>query len=94
MRRQIVLAVLAILLGGTADGGEVTPLSPDGALRAAVKQSEAGDPAGAVTALLDLDGTPLAAGLQPQIDLLLGLLLARQGRHGEAVPRLEGAAAS
>ena len=94
MRRLIVLAVLAILLGGSADAGEVTPLSADAALQAAVKQTESGDPAGAITALLDLDGTPLAAGLQPQIDFLLGLLLARQGRHEEAVPRLEGAAAS
>jgi tetratricopeptide (TPR) repeat protein len=94
MRRQIILAVLAILLGGSADAGEVTPLSADAALQAAAKRTEAGDPAGAITALLDLGGTPPPAELQPQIDLLLGLLLAHQGRHEEALPRLEGAAVS
>ena len=94
MRRQIILVVLAILLGGSADAGEVTALSADAPFQAAVKQAEAGNPAGAIIALLALDGTPVAAGLQPQIDLLLGVLLARQGRHEEAVGRLEGAAAS
>jgi|WetSurMetagenome_2_1015567.scaffolds.fasta_scaffold09614_3 soluble lytic murein transglycosylase len=94
MRRRIILAVLAILLGGAADAGEGTALSADAALQAAAKRTEAGDRASAITVLLELDGTPLPAGLQPQIDLLLGLLLVREGRHGEAVPRLEGAAAS
>jgi tetratricopeptide (TPR) repeat protein len=94
MRRQIILVVLAILLGGSADAGEVAALSADASFQAAVKQAEAGNPAGAITALLALDGTPVAAGLQPQIDLLLGVLLARQGRHEEALGRLEGAAAS
>jgi soluble lytic murein transglycosylase len=94
MRRQIILVVLAILLGRSADAGEMTPLAAEAVLQAAVTQTEAGDPTGAITALLALDGTPLAAGLQPQIDFLLGVLFARQGRHEEAVPRLEGAAAS
>ena len=94
MRKQIILVFLAILLGGSADAGAVTALSTDAPLQAAVKQTEAGNTPGAITALLALDGTPLAAGLQPQIDFLLGVLLARQGRHEEAVPRLEGVAAS
>jgi soluble lytic murein transglycosylase len=94
MRGQIILVFLAILLGGSADAGEVTALSADAPLQAAVKQAETGNLPGAITALLALDGTPLAAGLQPQIDLLLGVLFARQGRPEEAVGRLEGAAAS
>jgi soluble lytic murein transglycosylase len=45
-------------------------------------------------ALLGLDTDSLPVGLKRQADLLLGILLARQGRREETLPRLERAAAT
>ena len=82
------------MLLGRADAGEVGSLAPEAVLQAAAKQVEAGDSSGALDALLGLDTDPLPVGLKRQADLLLGILLARQGRREEALPRLEQAAAT
>ena len=94
MRGQLLLAILLPLLLGQADAGEVASLAPEAVLQAAAKQVEAGDSSGALDALLSLDTDPLPVGLKRQADLLLGILLVRQGRREEALPRLERAAAT
>jgi len=93
VRGRLLLAILLLLLLGQADAGEIVSLAPEAILQAAAKRAESGDLSGAADALLGLDANPLPAGLQRQADLLLGILLARQGRREEAIPRLERAAA-
>ena len=88
IRGRLLLAILLLLLLGQADAGEVASPAPEAVLQAAAKRAEAGDFSGAADALLGLDADPLSAGLQRQADLLLGILLAHQGRCEEAIPRL------
>ena len=88
----LVLAVilLAVVAGAGADEG--TPPLPESAIQTAAQHVEAGDLSAAAAALLALDGQAVPARLRTQADLLLGIILARQGRAEEAVGRLEAAA--
>ena len=92
--RSWFAAVLWLLLAASLAqaGDEGTPGAPQAALQAAVQEVAAGNTASALEALLALERQPLPASLKRQVDFLLGILLFRQGRREEAVPRLERAA--
>jgi soluble lytic murein transglycosylase len=91
-RLWLVLAALLLPLLGQANAGEVSSPAPEAALQAAAKRVETGDLPGATDALLVLDADALPTGLKRQVDLLLGILLVRQGRKEEAIPPLDRAA--
>ena len=93
MRGRFMLAIVLLLLLGQADAGEVASLS----LKRFFKPRPSGRRPGIFPARRRCSvwmRTPFPAGLQRQVDLLLGILLAHQGRCEEAIPRLEGAAAT
>ncbi|HTU03203.1 MAG TPA: tetratricopeptide repeat protein, partial [Candidatus Sulfotelmatobacter sp.] len=85
---MLLAACLAVGLAGAAE-----PLPGEGDLRVAVREFEAGNLASATEALLRLEGATVAPSVSEGRDLLLGMLLARQGRGDEAIPRLASAAA-
>ena len=89
-----MLAALLLSPFGRTEAGEVSPPTPEAVLQAAAKRAEIGDLPGATDALLGLDVDALPTGLKPQVDLLLGILLVRQGRRDEAISPLERAAAA
>lgn len=85
----VALLLSVVTLAG-AD--EAAPPSPESVIQTAAEHVAAGDLSAAATALLALDGQAVPPHLRTQADLLLGVVLARQGRTDEAVARLEAAA--
>ncbi len=92
--RWIAAATLLACLVAEAGAGDAVPASPDPRLVAAVREVTAGNPAKAISALQTLEPGTLPAAVRRQADLLLGVLLARQGQRPEAIPLLERAAAT
>ncbi len=90
--RWITVVTLLACLVAEAGAGDAAPASPDPRLAAAVREVTAGNPAKAIAALQTLGAGTLPPAVRRQADLLLGILLARQGQRQEAIPRLERAA--
>lgn len=90
---RIVLTALLILLTGNTATGDGPPTDSTGVLQDAATSVQSGDLTAAAEALMTLDGQSLSADLRAQADLLLGIVLARQARFEEALPRLEAATA-
>jgi soluble lytic murein transglycosylase len=95
MGRWIAAGLLLAAITGRAGAADAPPIpsaSPETALAGALREVEAGNLTAAIDALqaLDKDGVP--AGVRRQADLLLGILLLRQGQREAAIPRLERAA--
>jgi soluble lytic murein transglycosylase len=88
---------VALLIGGTLSqaGGADAPgarLAPVEAIVAeAARRVAAGEPRAAFEALEALPAEKIHPAVQPQVDLLFGILLLREGRAKEAIPRLERA---
>jgi soluble lytic murein transglycosylase len=93
MHSWLVLTVLLLSLMGRVEGGEVSPPAPEVVLETAAKSVEAGDLPAATETLLTLDGQSIPEAQRRQADLLLGIILSRQGRADEAAVRLEAATA-
>ena len=92
--RWVAAGVLLACLGAVAWAAEAPPAqepSPEAVLAGAVRQVEAGEPATAMAALEALEAGKPPAAVQRQVDLLLGILLLRQGRQQDAIPLLERA---
>ncbi|MEK6716949.1 MAG: transglycosylase SLT domain-containing protein, partial [candidate division NC10 bacterium] len=68
--------------------------SPEVVLAGAARDVAAGNLATAVSALQALEADTVPSAVRRQADLLLGILLLRQGQRDEAIPRLERAAAT
>jgi soluble lytic murein transglycosylase len=94
MPRWLLLSMLLLSLLGLADAGGAASPTPQAVLQSAARRAEAGDLPGAADTLLALDADAIPEALKGQADLLLGILLIRQGRREEAIPRLERAAAA
>ena len=92
--RRLLAGCLMAALAVPAAAGDPAGVPPEEALRSAARQVAAGDLAGAGKGLrrLEEDGAPAA--LQGRLDFLLGAVLLREGRPGDALGRLERAAAS
>ncbi len=94
MRSWFASGVLPACLGALAatagvPGAQAAP--PEEVLAGAVREVQAGNPATATVELQALEAGSVPAAVQPQADLLLGILLLRQERWMEAIPRLERA---
>ena len=88
-----VLGTLAVLLFssvGDVGAGE-NSAAAEAVLQSAAQSVAGGDLPAATIALLTLDGQEVPATLRTQADLLLGIVLLRQGRPEEAALRLEAA---
>ncbi len=92
-QRWLVACLALMLCAAGASAATPAPAPPESELKAAVQAVEAGNLGPATEALLALEARRLPAGVRNRVELLLGLLLGRQGRGEEAVPRLEQAAA-
>ena len=91
MCSRFILTVLLVSFAGGAGANEVSPPAPEAVIQAAAKSVESGNFSVAAEALLTLDGQSIPATLRTQVDLLLGIVLLRQGRADEAAARLEAA---
>lgn len=94
MRSWFASGVLLACLGALAATAGVPvaqTAAPEEVLAGAVREVQAGNPATAIVELQALEAGSVPAAVQPQADLLLGILLLRQGRWMEAIPRLERA---
>jgi soluble lytic murein transglycosylase len=94
MRRSPLGAgVLLACLLSVARAAEAPPVPqlPEAVLADAVREAGAGNPAAAVAALQALESAGAPPAVQRQADLLLGILLLRQDRQEDAIPRLETA---
>jgi len=67
-----------------AGANEVSPPAPEAVIQAAAKSVESGDYSAAAEVLLTLDVQNVPATLRTLADLLLGIVLLRQGRADEA----------
>lgn len=90
MRRGLMAGLLAAC--AFAGAAEAAAASPEAVLAKAARQVRAGEPAAAMATLEGLEGGKAPAAVKGRADLLLGILLLRQGRPEDAVPRLERAA--
>ncbi len=93
--KWLIAGLLLACLAAEAGAGDPPPTprgSPEAVLAGAVQDAAAGNAAAAITALQALEVDSLAPVVRQQVDLLLGILLVRQGMRAEAVPRLERAA--
>jgi soluble lytic murein transglycosylase len=90
-----LLSLCILLLGVVPAAAAEAPVrAVEAALAAAVQAVEKGDAATALTTLQSLDPAAVPAALRPQVSLLLGILLVRQGVGAAAVAPLESAAAT
>ena len=94
----LVLASLPVA-AGAGDAPPVPPApvaapSPEAILQGAARDVAAGNLATAVSALQALEADTVPSAVRRQADLLLGILLLRQGQRDEAIPRLDRAAAT
>ncbi len=92
MRTGLVLTVLLLSFAGGANANEGAAPLPATVLQAAAKHVEAGDLSAAAEALATLDAESLPETQRRRADLLLGIILGREGRPEEAAVRLEAAA--
>jgi soluble lytic murein transglycosylase len=76
---------------GDASAGQAEAPAPESVIQSAAHSVEAGDLSAATATLLALDGQEIPGHQRRQADLLLGILLTRQGRQEESVARLEAA---
>ncbi len=76
------------------DAPPTAPASPEAVLADAVREVAAGNAATAIAALQALEVGSVRPAVRQQVDLLLGILLVREGKRAEAIPRLERAAAT
>jgi len=88
MRRWLTAGVLLASLF-TAAGAAEAP--PEAVLAGAIRDAAAGNPTAAIAALQVIEGEGVPPATQRQADLLLGILLLRQGQRDDAIPRLERA---
>ncbi|MBI2562009.1 MAG: hypothetical protein HYW08_06385, partial [candidate division NC10 bacterium] len=93
MRRWLMAGLVLVTLPAPPAGSAAAP-SPEAVLAGAARDVAAGNLAPAVSALLGLEGDSAPSAVRRQADLLLGVLLLRQGQRDEAIPRLERAAAT
>ena len=94
MRRWFAAALLLACLGAVAATPEVSAAQAapsEEVLASAVRDVHAGSPATAIVELQALESGSLPPSVQAQTDLLLGVLLLKQERLVEALPRLERA---
>ena len=97
MRSWVAPGILLACLGALAATARVPAARaapPEELLASAVREVQAGNLATAIVELQALEAGGVAAAVQPQADLLLGILLLRQDRWVEAIPRLERAAST
>ncbi|RPI01716.1 MAG: hypothetical protein EHM71_16080, partial [Zetaproteobacteria bacterium] len=92
MRIWLLLSVLLLPLAGSVDAGDAPPPSADSVLQAAATRVETGDLSAAAEMLQLLDGQSIPEAQRRSADLLLGIVLARQGQSDEAAVRLDSAA--
>ncbi len=90
---NLILACFVTQAGAT-DDPPAPSVSPEAFLASAARDVEAGNLGPAIGALLALEMDTIPPSLRRQGDLLLGILLLRQGQRDEAIPRLERAAAT
>ncbi len=91
-RTGLVLTALLLSFAGGADAYEGAAPLPETVLQTAAAHVEAGDLSAAAEALVTLDAQSVPETQRRRADLLLGIVLARQGRAEEAAVRLEAAA--
>ncbi|MFA5028389.1 MAG: hypothetical protein WC713_10990, partial [Candidatus Methylomirabilota bacterium] len=92
--RRFLAGCLAAALAVPAAAGDPAGVPPEEALRSAARQVAAGDLAGAGKGLRRLEEDGVPAALQARLDFLLGAVLLREERPGDALVRLDRAAAS
>jgi soluble lytic murein transglycosylase len=90
--RWLTASMLLACLSAAGGAAEAPGASPEAILAAAVREIAAGNPAAAIATLQALDGGSAPLPARRQADLLLGILLLRQGRQQDAIPPLERAA--
>ncbi len=86
------MAGLVLVTLPAPPAGSAAAPSPEAVLAAAARDVAAGNLAPAVSALQGLEADSAPSAVRRQADLLLGVLLLRQGQGDEAIPRLERAA--
>lgn len=90
MRRGFTAGLLlACAFAGAAEAGTA---SPEAVLADAAREVRAGEPAAAIARLEGLEGGKAPTAADGRAELLLGILLLRQGRPDDAVSRIEHAA--
>ena len=94
MWKSLLVPCLILLGAVPATAAEAPVRTAEAALTAAVQAVEKGDAATALTTLQSLDLGTVPAALRPQVTLLLGILLVRQGQGQAAVTALESAAST
>jgi soluble lytic murein transglycosylase len=92
--RWLTAGLLLICFAAVVRAGEAPVKAPEAVLEGVAREVEAGNLTAATDALqaLELAGAPAA--IQSRADLLLGILLLKQNKPEEAIPRLERAAAT
>ncbi len=90
---SLLLAALFVEAWG-GDAQPTAPASPEAVLADAVREAAAGNAATAIAALQTLEVSSVRPAVRQQVDLLLGILLVREGKRAEAIPRLERTAAT
>jgi soluble lytic murein transglycosylase len=91
----LLLSLWILFAAGAPATAAEAPLRPaEAAFAAAVQAVEKGDEATALSTLQSLDPGTLPATIRPQVNLLLGILLVRQGQNAAAVTPLESAAST
>jgi hypothetical protein len=97
MSKWLVAGLLLVCLIAHAEAGDAPSgpqQSPAAVLAGAARDAAGGNAAAAIAALQSLEADGIPPALRQQVDLLLGMLLVRQGMRAEAIPRLERAAAT
>jgi soluble lytic murein transglycosylase len=88
----LAAGILVAVLLAEAGAGAAPGRGPQGILDAAARDAAGGNLAGAIETLRTLDGRTIPPALRQQADLLLGILLIREGQREVAIPPLERAA--
>jgi len=94
MPRWIAAGLLLVCLATWARAGEAPAGAPETVLERAAREVEAGNLTVAIDSLQALDVAGVPAAIKPRVDLLLGILLLKQDKREEAIPKLERAAAT
>lgn len=94
MPRWIAAGLMLVCLATWARAGEAPASAPETVLERAAREVEAGNLAVAIDSLQALEAAGIPVAIQPRVDLLLGILLLKQDKREEAIPKLERAAAA
>ena len=86
-----LLIVSVLTEAGDAEASRARVAPAEVIVAEAARHLAAGNPAAAIAAIEALPPGRIQPAIQPQVDLLLGILLLRQGRQEEAIPSLERA---